>query len=475
MNSAIAGVTMKLQIRADVIRLVTPVLLEQLLVNLLGIVTTIMASRLGKDAASAVGMAEAVNSVIVALFTSLAVGVTVVVAQCVGRGSRDLALRSLTQGLIAGGLLAVALSLAIITLRTSLLALLFTDVNALVMQNMERYLAISAMSYPPLALSVIGCGALRGFGETRSTMQVNTLINLANVVFGIPLIYGVPGWAGDHSGGTGLGLMGAAFSLVLARVAGCAYLFIRILWQRGFVTPESFQKFRPDRQILHAIFSIGIPVSLESLVFNGGKLVVQVMIVGMGTVAIAANYIAFSIANLINIPGASLAIALTTLVGYDIGRGDTQAAERTIWHVLRVAWACMAVLGLVFIPLAPFVVALYTLDSNVIYVGALLVRLNCLFLSCYPTTFVLPFGLKGAGDVRYTLVTTVVGMCVFRLALGYILGVLLGFGIVGVWCGIIVDWFARSILYVIRLRGDRWRHCALTTPEKAPTKVFMPE
>ena len=83
--------------------------------------------------------------------------------------------------------------------------------------------------------------------------------------------------------------------------------------------------------------------------------------------------------------------------------------------------------------------------------------MNCVFLLCYPTTFILPNGFKGAGDARFTVISTLIGMVVFRLLLGYFIGVTLGFGVIGVWCAVIADWFARSAIYVVRLRGTRWQ------------------
>lgn len=85
----------------------------------------------------------------------------------------------------------------------------------------------------------------------------------------------------------------------------------------------------------------------------------------------------------------------------------------------------------------------------------------------------LPNGLKGAGDARYTVLTTLIGMVLFRLMLGYFLGVTLGYGVVGVWCGIIADWFVRSALYVIRLRGTRWQRQLITirrTSDRSPRR-----
>ncbi len=417
-----------------------------------------MASRVSKEAVSAIGMADAINSVVIAVLSALAIGATVVVAQFMGRGDRPAAASATQQGLASGVLLALVLAVLAIVFRQPLLHFFYRNTEPVVMGLMKNYFAITALSYPLSALTLIGCGALRGAGETQATMKVNTLMNVLNVIFSYVLIYGMhlrTEWLSLTI--PGYGVTGAAEAITLARVGGCIYLFWAAMRQGAFVLHGGGHGFRFEGHMQRAIFAIGIPASVESLVFNGGKLLVQVMIVGMGTVAIAANYIAFSIANLINIPGAALAVALTTMVGHGVGRGDDAAAERTMWHVLRVAWVCMIAIGLTFIPLAPYVVGLYSPDAAVIDVGSQLVRLNCIFLFCYPTTFILPNGLKGAGDARYTMLTTLIGMVVFRIVLGYLLGVVLGYGVVGVWLGIIIDWIVRSALYMRRLKDGKWK------------------
>ena len=455
---------MQLRIRPDVIKLATPILFEQVFVNLLGIVNTIMASRVSKEAVSAIGMVDSINSVVSAVLSALAIGATVVVAQLMGRGEKQTASAATMQALVSGGAIAFALALVMTLAQGDVLRWLYPDAAADVLQYMQTYFSITAWAYPLTALTVIGCGALRGMGETKSTLKVNTLMNVLNVVLSYVLIYGIrldTAWINFSI--PAYGVAGAAWALTLARLIGAIYLFGAVLLRGEYLPKTRFRAFRLERKLLGALFSIGLPASIESLIFNGGKLLVQVMLVGMGTVAIASNTIAFSISSLINIPGAALAIALTTLVGYDAGRGDYTAARKTMWHVMHIGWICMGVIGIVFIPLAPWVVSLYSTDAEVIRVASVLVRMNCVFLLCYPTTFILPLGLKGAGDARFTVVSTLIGMCVFRLALGYYLGVTLGFGVVGVWWAVIADWFARSTLYVFRLRGERWQHAPVET------------
>jgi len=446
------------RIRADVVKLATPIFIEQVLVHLLGVVTAIMAARLGTDAVSAIGLVESISGVVVSVLGALGIGATVVVAQLTGRGTPRAAAAAMHQAVATGTVIAVGIAVAVVAAREPLLGLLFPDSEPEVSRLMATYLPLAALSYPFAAFTLIACGALRGAGETRSTLHVNVLVNLVHVVLSYVLIYGVKFESRWGSLATpGFGVAGAAMALTASRACGVAYLLISLLPRQRVLPLQGWRHFRVDLVLQRSLFSIGFPASIESLVFNGGKLLVQVMLVGMGTVAIASNHIAFSIANLINIPGSALAVALTTLVGQDAGRRDFEAARRTMWHVLRVGWACMFCAGAVSFAFGPYAVSLYSQDPAVIDTGGLLVRMNCAFLICYPTTFILPYGLMGVGDVRYTLFTTVMGMVVFRLMLGYYLGVTLGFGVVGVWCGVIVDWFVRSSLYLVRLRGDRWQ------------------
>lgn len=447
-----------IRIRADVVKLATPIFVEQVLVQMLGVVTAIMAARLGTDAASAISMVDSISGVVVSAFAALGIGATVVVAQLTGRGSPQGAASAMNQAVATGAAIALAIAVVLIAARQPLLRVLFPGSEPEVMRLMDGYLPIAALSYPFAAITLIACGALRGAGETRSTLRVNVLINIVHVLLSYLLIYGVQvesPWGVVST--PGFGIAGAAMALTASRTCGAVYLCARLLPRQEVLPLQAWRKFRFDVSLQRTLLSIGFPASLESLVFNGGKLLVQVMLVGMGPIAIASNYIAFSIANLINIPGAALAVALTTLVGQDAGRRNFEAARRTMWHVLKIGWACMFCVGSVFFAFGPYAVSLYSRDVAVIETGGLLVRMNCAFLVCYPTTFILPFGLKGAGDVKYTLFTTLTGMALFRLLLGYYLGVVLGFGVVGVWCGVIVDWVVRSLLYLSRLHGTRWQ------------------
>ena len=101
---------------------------------------------------------------------------------------------------------------------------------------------------------------------------------------------------------------------------------------------------------------------------------------------------------------------------------------------------------------------LYSRDIEVINLSAQILLVYCMVtLFILPASFVLPAGFKGAGDAKYTLVTSFASMWIFRVAGGYMFGVILKMGVQGIWIGMYTDWLARGILYYVRLKSGKWK------------------
>ncbi|MDQ7988735.1 MAG: MATE family efflux transporter [Candidatus Dactylopiibacterium sp.] len=449
-------------IRPDVRKLTGPVLVEVFFVNLIGSLGAIMASHLGTEAVSAIGNVEAFTLVVNALFSALGVGATVVVAQALGAGRHERAADAGRQALASGAVMVLGVSALTALGGHALLDTLYPGTGPVVREHMWEYLMFACATYPLTAVTLLACGVQRGAGNTRLAMKVNTLVTVCDVALGYLLIYGVELQTGWFSLSIPrLEIVGAGLAQWLARLVGVAFLVF--VWQRDGLLFDirHWRGFRFEMPLLRALYAIGIPASVESFAFNGGKLLVQVIVASLGPAAVAANYIAFSAVSLMNIPGNALSVANTTLVGRDVGRGDEAAAERTMRYVLRLGWGVTAIIGLAFTPLVPLVLKLYGAAPDVAEHARVLMWLNCAMLVVFPTTFILPNGLRGAGDAKFAMLTTLIGMVAFRILLGYVFGVVFGWGIVGVWLGMYTDWLLRSALYLWRLRSGRWRGRAL--------------
>ncbi|MBW9157274.1 MATE family efflux transporter [Clostridium tagluense] len=433
-------------IRKDVFNLAIPILTEQLFVISLGMINTMMAGHIGKEAVSAIGMVDSINNIFIAFFSALAIGGMVVVAQFVGQGNIKKANATMKQALFSGLIITLLVTMLMFLFQGPIIASLFGTAEPEVISNAHTYLGITLLTYPLITIDLVANGLLRGAGDTKTPMKVSIFMNIINVCLTYTFINIFS-----------MGIVGAALGIAIARVSGGIIILIVLLRGSKILKLTNIREFKFDKSLLKLIFGIGVPASVESLIFNGGKLITQIFIVNMGTIAIASNAIAGSVATMLNVPGNSLSIAATALVGKYMGRGETKEAENSLSYITVLSTVFLTVIALLFIPFAGNVVSLFTNNKEIIHLASTVLIVNSICIPLWSISFVLPSGLKGAGDVKYTLITTIIGMWLFRITLGYLLGVVLNFGLVGIWLGMVIDWVIRGSLYCIRFKKGKWK------------------
>ncbi|WP_338557048.1 EmmdR/YeeO family multidrug/toxin efflux MATE transporter [Erwinia sp. E_sp_B01_3] len=435
----------------EITPLAVPIFFENLCVLLMGVLSTFLVSWLGKEAMAGVGLADSFNMVIISFFAAIDLGTTVVVAFSLGKLNRERAEAAARQSLVLMTVFAVLLALLIEFFGEQIIDVIAGSAEPEVKTLALSYLTISAWSYPAAAIALIGCGALRGAGNTKIPMLINGGMNILNIVISTVLIYGCLGWKG-------LGFDGAAIGLTVTRYIGAVaviYVLMTGFNPRLKITLKSYFT-RLNTSILMEVLGIGVPASIESVLFNGGKLLTQIFVAGMGTDVIAGNFIAFSIASMINLPGNSLGSAATIIVGTRLGKGQLLQPERQLRHIFWLSTIGLCALAAITVPFAGILAAFYTSEDDVIHVVKILVWLNAAFMPFWAASWVLPAGLKGARDARFTMWVSLLGMWGCRIVAGYTLGVLLGFGVVGIWLGMFLDWIVRGLFFFRRLNSGRW-------------------
>ncbi len=284
-------------------------------------------------------------------------------------------------------------------------------------------------------------------------------MNPLNVVFSYLLIYGMK-IGNEHFllRIPGLGIQGDAFGIAIARTIGAVLVSYALFNGSNLIKIEVERNFKFNFELLRSIYGIGLSASVESLLFSGGKLITQTFIVAMGTASIAANYVTISIAGLICIPADALCIAATILVGQYMGRRDSSGAKEILMYLVKVASLCLLGLGAITFPFAGILASAFTDSKDVVVITSVLIRVYILIIPLlYVVSFILQAGLKGTGDVKFTMTVSMLGMWAFRIILGYIVGVTFKVGVLGVWIGMYVDWIVRGALFYIRLQRGKWK------------------
>ncbi|WP_367298711.1 EmmdR/YeeO family multidrug/toxin efflux MATE transporter [Hafnia alvei] len=435
----------------EITPLAVPILVENACVLLMGVLSTFLVSWIGKEAMAGVGLADSFNMVIISFIAAVDLGTTVVVAFSLGTRDRRRARAAARQSLVLMTAVALLLAAGIHLAGEYIIDVIAGDATPEVKALALSYLQTTVWSYPAAAIALIGSGALRGAGNTKIPLLVNGGMNILNIMISSVLIYGIFGWGG-------LGFIGAGLGLTLSRYIGAACIIYVLL--KGFnpalrISLKSY--FKPLKlNILWEVLGIGIPASIESVLFTGGKLLTQMFVAGMGTNVIAGNFIAFSVAALINLPGNALGSASTIIVGRRLGKGQIGQAERQLRYVFWLSTIVLTIIAWGTAPFAGLFASFYTQESDVIDVVKILLWLNAAFMPIWAASWVLPAGLKGARDVRFAMWISMIGMWGCRVVAGYTLGVVLGMGVVGVWLGMFFDWAVRGVCFYWRMVSGRW-------------------
>jgi len=436
-------------------RIAAPVMAEQAFVILMGFVSSLLVASIGEHAVSAVSMVDSVSNLIITFFAALTTGGTIVIAQYIGRD--DTAKAKSTAG--QAFLLSVSLSLIMLVFfavfGSNVLNLVFSEAEVNVQESARQFLFIIVFSYPFLAVVQTSFGIMRGSGNARTPMFVSIIMNIINLALGLILVRGINlPFVQTPS----FGVAGAAVALLIGRASGAAMSAYYLCFRAKGIRLNSLKFFRPNFTVQKNIMRFGLPTSVESSLFQLGKLITMMFVVGMGTHAIAANAIGGTLLSIINVVGTGFSMGVMVLCGQKIGRGEADDVKRTAYFAAVASAILMAFVSLfLFIFFNP-IVGLYDVEPDTFrYLQQLMFTVFIMQIIFWPGSFVIPAALRAAGDVKYTMLSSIVSMWVFRIGFGFIYAIVLNFGVLGVWMGMYSDWIVRGILFNKRLLNGKWR------------------
>lgn len=430
----------------QVISIIVPLLIDQAFIIGLSLLNTAMISSSGVAAVSAVGMVDSLNIFLINVFIAVATGGTVVVAQYKGSGNDGMVSKSAAQAITTVGLLSLIIAGIIIIFHMPVINLLFGKAEADVLENAKIYLIGSCISYPFIAIVEAACGVLRGTSQAKSSLGLSLVMNVSYVVCNI-LFITILQW----------GIMGMVTSMVfsrgLAMIVSLVY-FIRYNHTLNFKLRNALTF---NWAIQKKILFIGLPFAAEQMFFNGGKILTQTFIVQLGTMSMAVNTISNSVTNLFQIGANAINLSAVTVIGQCMGRRDVEDAKKFVKSFLLMASITYFFAAGLLIPLFPLLIKLFSPPQEIVGTIFIIVCMTGLaqpFL--WPRSFIIPASMRAAGDSKFTSLISLMTMWMFRVILGYVLGIVLPFGIVGVWAAMILEWAIRGFIFSIRFKGKKW-------------------
>lgn len=426
--------------------LLVPIIVEQLLNSFMGMVDTMMVSTVGSEAISAVSLVDSFNNLIIQVFSAMATGAAIICSQYLGSGDEKASNRAARQVVLTVAVIALAVMLVCLIGRERMLRFIFGEVEDQVMSGCLVYFFITVVSYPFLALFSVGAALFRAGGNSRFPMKVSLLSNVLNIAGNAVLIY-VFHWS----------VAGAALATLISRIFSMAVIFYYLRMPKQVIVVRDYLKIRPDMPLIWKIMAIGIPSGVENGMFQFGKLAIQSTVSTMGTVAIAAQAMTNIMENLNGVFGIGVGIGLMTVVGQCIGAGRKEEAKYYIVKLTGIAWAGILVSCLVVFAITKPVTWLAGMEADAAamcfeMVGAITIMKPLVWTG----SFVIAYGLRAAGDVRFSMIVSTITMWCCRVVLCIFLVKVYHFGPMAVWIGMFADWTVRAVIFVWRFLSGRW-------------------
>ncbi|WP_320123290.1 MATE family efflux transporter [uncultured Sphaerochaeta sp.] len=427
--------------------LIIPLIIEQVLMVSIGMADTVMIASAGESAVSAISLVDSITILIVQLFAAFATGGAVVASQYLGNRDNASANAAAKQLILLSLLVSIFLLILCMPFRRQIISFIFGSIEPSVLEGGATYFIYILLSLPFLAAYNASAALFRSMGNSKISLWVSLVMNLVNVAGNAYFIFAL------H-----LGVIGAGLGTLLSRIIGSAIILALLTNPTNQISVRNYRHWSLRWDMIKRILHIGIPNGIEGSVFQIGKLLVQGFIAAFGTASIAANAIANSVASFVNIPGGAIGLASITVIGQAVG---AKRPDQAVFYGKRLLFAAYIAMIIVAIPVfifAPKIVLIFNLSAEATELASNVIRSAMIFSSLlWPTAFSLPNFLRAAGDAKFTMVVSMVSMWASRVGMSYLLAILFGWGIYGVWFGMYIDWIFRSICFITRFARGKWK------------------
>ena len=426
--------------------LLIPLIIEQMLNSLMGMVDTLMVSRVGAEAISAVSLVDSINNLVLQVFAAMAAGAAIICSQYLGRKDEKGCNDAAKQIVLTVVVISSVIMIIGVGFRKTLLHLIFGSVEEAVMTNAQMYFLITALSYPFIALFQAGAAFYRACGNSKFTMKTALIANVANIVGNTLFIFVLQ-----------MGAAGAAVSTLISR-ALCAFVVFYALRKPGYaIQLKNYFSIRPDLNLIVKILAIGVPSGIENGMFQFGKLAIQSTVSSLGTAAIAAQAMTIIFENVNGMAAVGIGIGLMTVVGQSIGAGRQEEAKYYIVKLAGYAEVAMIISCiLVYIAARPVTVLAGMSEESTALCMQMILAITIVKPLLWVPSFTPPNGLRAAGDVRFSMITATLTMWLCRVALSIFLMRVVKTGPIGVWYGMFADWGVRGVIFTIRFVRGKW-------------------
>jgi putative MATE family efflux protein len=442
--------------------LAVPIVLANLLQTGYQLTDAFWVGRLGAAAVAAISVSFPVTFLVIALGSGLAMAGATLSAQYMGAGRQDLVNHVAAQTMLMVVITSVLFGAVGYALAPSLLRLL--GVAPEVYAGALGFLRVSFVGIIFVFTYAMFQALMRGVGQTRVPLLIVGATVLLNFLLDPLFIFG---WGPIP----GQGVMGAAIAtLVTQALAAAAGVGIFLRGRHGIHL--TLRGFLPDPVYLKRAFFLGIPGSVELSTRALGLMVMSFLVASFGTLTIAAYGVGSNVLQIVTIPVMGLSMAVSTLVGQNIGAGNMNRAAQAASFGAAVSFGLMTALGIVAWFAAPALVAFFVPgDPAVIAEGARFIRTMCLAWGGIGVQLCIVAAFRASGNMLMAMVIAMVSQWMVQFPLAYVLGKHTSLHAQGLWWSFPVTNAVVAVVAICWFARGSWKDKRLTEDDVQIAKI----
>jgi putative MATE family efflux protein len=427
--------------------LAIPMMLEMSMEAIFALADIIFVSRLGTNAVAAVGLTEALVTVLYAVAIGLGMGVTAMISRRIGAKDHDGAARVAGQAIWIGAIVAAIIAFVGINFAADLLGLMGASPG--VIETGQGYTTVILSGSASIIYLFLLNAAFRGAGDAPVALRSLTLANLINIVLDPCLIFGLGPFPE-------LGVTGAAIATTIGRGIGVLYLVYYLFAAKGRLSFR-LRHAELDWSLVRRLISISSGGVGQFLIATASWILIMRIVAIYGSAPVAAYTIALRLMEFALLPAWGLGNAAATLVGQNLGARKPDRAAESVWQAARYNATFLLVIGLLLISFAPLVVGLFSTDPEIIRYGSDCLRIMGLGYPMYAVGMIIIQALNGAGDTLTPSILNFICFWLVQIPLAYALATVVNLGPHGVFWSIVISESMLTVIGVLVFRRGRWK------------------
>lgn len=434
-------------IRKAVFMLAIPMILEMMMESVFAVVDIFFVGKLGKEAISTVGLTESVLTLVYSLAIGLSMAATATVARRIGEKNQEEASRSGAQAILLSIFVTAVVSVTGVIFAPDILRLMGAGDD--IIKTGSNYTRILfGGSVVIMELFLIN-GIFRGAGDAAIAMRSLWLANFLNIILCPTLIYGIGSW-------DGFGLTGAALATTIGRGTGVLYQLYHLKNGKHSIKIKG-EYFKPDWKMIRSLIKIAWTATAQFIIASASWIVLAKLMARFGSAAIAGYTVGIRIIMFFLLPAWGMSNAAATLVGQNLGAGQPERAERSVWRTAGYNAVFLTLISIVFLFFSKPIIGFINEDPEVEKIAVQALQIISLGYIFYGVGMVITSSFNGAGDTKTPTWINLFGFWAFQIPIAYLLAITYHFGPRGIFFAVILAEALITLTGVIIFRKGKWK------------------